>query len=143
MEDKAKVLKDLNYLGSITEHVRQINGGEIKEKDEEEIKNNLDTVTRLLNVYCGAPIKDGETDVYPFNYPLTAEVLNDYYKRRMGVDHPMYIKHQLRRIHEYINKSEKQETKTVYGQDYDKMVEIAERILREGFKQPIHDKDER
>ena len=100
MEDKAKVLKDLNYLGSITEHVRQINGGEIKEKDEEEMKNNLDTVTRLLNVYCGAPIKDGETDVYPFNYPLTAEVLNDYYKRRMGVDHPMYIKHQLSQIHE-------------------------------------------
>lgn len=139
MEDKAKVLKDLNYLGSITEHVRQINGGEIKEKDEDEMKNNLDTVTRLLNVYCGDPIKDGETDVYPFNYPLTAEVLNDYYKKRMGVDHPMYRKHQLRQIHEYIKKSERNQTKKIYGKDYDIMVKIAERILREGYIQKERD----
>ena len=136
MEDKAKVLKDLNYLRSITEHVRQINGGEIKEKDEDEMKNNLDTVTRLLNVYCGDPIKDGEIDVYPFNYPLTAEVLNDYYKRRMGVDHPMYIKHQLRCLNEY---TEERRGLTIenYGKAaFSEMLEIIKRIKKEGFKVP-------
>lgn len=115
----------LNELSSIVSALRNGETVDIQKVDD------------LLHHYCEKPIEDPDGHVtHPFTHPLSAETLNQEYRKQTGVDHPNYISHQLDIINGLLNdKDMLLQAKAYKPEFFDKLEAIKSRIERCGLLQ--------